>query len=195
MKAATRLVLASGSSYRRELLARLQVPFEVIVSHTDETRLPEETPQDLTVRLAVAKAQAVRAQAPDALIIGSDQVAMYDGEMVGKSGGFEEAARQLRRISGKTALLYTGLALVNAATGRTQTALALFQVTFRTLSEERITRYLQKERPYDCAGSVKSEGLGIALFDRFDGDDPTTLIGLPLIRLTRMLENEGFDVL
>ncbi|HUW97495.1 MAG TPA: nucleoside triphosphate pyrophosphatase [Acidiferrobacter sp.] len=195
MAALTRLVLASGSSYRRELMARLGVPFEAITSHVDESPLPGEAPEALTLRLALAKAEAVRAQAPDALIIGSDQVAVYDGEVVGKSGGFAEAARQLRRISGKTAVLYTGLALVNAATGHTQTAVAPFRVTFRVLSDERIRRYLNKEQPYDCAGSVKSEGLGIALFDHFDGDDPTTLIGLPLMRLTRMLENEGFEVI
>lgn len=190
-----RLVLASGSPYRKALLERLGVPFEVKVSQADEAPLPGESAEALTLRLALAKAWAVRPLAPDALIIGSDQVAVYDGEIVGKSGGFAEAARQLRRISGKTALLYTGLALLNARTGRAQTAVALFQVTFRPLSEERIARYLNKEQPYDCAGSVKSEGLGIALFDRFDGDDPTTLIGLPLIRLTRMLENEGYEVI
>ncbi len=190
-----RLVLASGSPYRKALLERLGVPFEVKVSPVDEASLPGESAEALTLRLALAKAWAVRPLAPDALIIGSDQVAVYDGEIVGKSGGFAEAARQLRRISGKTALLYTGLALLNARTGQTQTAVALFQVTFRPLSEERIARYLNKEQPYDCAGSVKSEGLGIALFDRFDGDDPTTLIGLPLIRLTRMLENEGYEVI
>ncbi len=190
-----RLVLASGSPYRKALLERLGVPFEVKVSQADEGPLPGESAEALTLRLALAKAEAVRPLAPDALIIGSDQVAVYDGEIVGKSGGFAEAARQLRRISGKTALLYTGLALLNARTGRAQTAVALFQVTFRPLSEERIARYLNKEQPYDCAGSVKSEGLGIALFDRFDGDDPTTLIGLPLIRLVRMLENENYEVI
>lgn len=190
-----RLVLASGSPYRKALLQRLGVPFEVKVSKADETPLPGENAEALTRRLAVAKAQAVRPLAPDALIIGSDQVAVYDGEIVGKSGGFAEAARQLRRISGKTALLYTGLALLNARSGRLQTEVALFQISFRPLTEERIARYLNAEQPYDCAGSVKSEGLGIALFDRFDGDDPTTLIGLPLIRLVRMLENEGYEVI
>ncbi|MDA8190322.1 MAG: Maf family protein, partial [Gammaproteobacteria bacterium] len=122
------------------------------------------------------------------------QVAEYDGEIVGKPGGFEEAARQLRRISGKTARLYTGLALLNAKTGHVQSEVALFEVVFRTLDERRITRYLEKEQPYDCAGSAKSEGLGIALFERFIGDDPTTLIGLPLIRLVRMLEAEGCEI-
>ncbi len=190
-----RLILASGSRYRHDLLARLKVPFEVMVSEADETARPGEGARELTERLAIAKASAVRAKAPDALIIGSDQVAEYDGEIVGKPGGFDEAARQLRRISGKTARLYTGLALLNAKTGRIQAEVALFEVTFRKLGEDHIARYLEKERPYDCAGSVKSEGLGIALFERFHGDDPNTLIGLPLIRLVRMLESEGFEVL
>lgn len=190
-----RLVLASGSSYRRALLARLGIPFEVIVSQTDEAQRPGESPETLSSRLAVAKARAVAAMAPGALVIGSDQVAVYDGEIVGKSGNFAEATRQLRRISGKTAMIYTGLALFNGATGRLQAEVALFEVAFRTLSDKQIARYLDKERPYDCAGSVKSEGLGIALFDRFNGDDPTTLIGLPLIRLTRMLESEGVEVI
>ncbi len=190
-----RLILASGSRYRHDLLARLKIPFEVMVSDADETARPNEDARALTERLAIAKAEAVRPRAADALIIGSDQVAEYDGEIVGKPGGFDEAARQLRRISGKTARLYTGLALLNARTGRIQSEVALFEVTFRRLGEEHITRYLQKERPFDCAGSVKSEGLGIALLERFQGDDPNTLIGLPLIRLVRMLEAEGFEVL
>lgn len=189
-----RLILASGSRYRYELLMRLKIPFEVLVSSVDETRRPGETAPDLTRRLAVAKARAVAAQAPGAVVIGSDQVAEYDGEIVGKPLGFEEACRQLRRISGKTALLHTGVALLNTATEQLHTDVALFRVTFRTLSDEQIIRYLRKEEPYDCAGSVKSEGLGIALFDNFDGDDPTTLIGLPLIRLTRMLEREGYEI-
>lgn len=190
-----RLVLASGSRYRHELLARLKVPFEVMVSDADETRYPGEDARALTERLAIAKARAIAPMAPDALIIGSDQLAEYDGEIVGKPGGLEEAARQLRRISGKTACLYTGLALLNAQTGHIQSEVALFEVVFRRLGERHIMRYLERERPYDCAGSVKSEGLGIALLERFIGDDPTTLIGLPLIRLVRMLEVEGFEVL
>lgn len=195
MASPQRLILASGSRYRHDLLARLKIAFEVMVSDADETAKPGEGARDLTERLAIAKAQAVRPKVPDALIIGSDQVAEYDGEIVGKPGGFDEAMRQLRRISGKTARLYTGLALVNARTGRIQSEVALFEVTFRKLGDEQITRYLQRERPYDCAGSVKSEGLGVALFERFQGDDPNTLIGLPLIRLVRMLEAEGIEVL
>ncbi len=194
MTAPQRLVLASGSRYRHELLTRLKIPFEVMVSDADETRHPGEDAGALTERLAIAKARAVGPMAPDALIIGSDQVAEYDGEIVGKPGGFDEAARQLRRISGKTARLYTGLAVLNARTGRVQSEVALFEVVFRALDERRISRYLEKERPYDCAGSAKSEGLGIALFERFIGDDPTTLIGLPLIRLVRMLETEGLEI-
>ena len=173
---------------------RLGLPFEVIVSQADESPLLHEAAPALTARLAVAKARAVAQHAPDALIIGSDQVAEYDGEIVGKPGDFTEAARQLRRISGKTARLYTGLALLNTRTGRLQTEVAPFEVTFRVLDEDRIARYLEKEQPYDCAGSVKSEGLGIALFERLAGDDPTTLIGLPLIRLVRMLENENIPI-
>ncbi|MDA8389697.1 MAG: Maf family nucleotide pyrophosphatase [Gammaproteobacteria bacterium] len=189
-----RLILASGSRYRRELLGRLGIPFEVRAPHVDESALPREAPPDLALRLAISKARAGGAGCDDALVIGSDQVADYNGEIVGKSGDFAEAKRQLMAISGKTAQLYTGLAVLNTRTGSLQTTVERFGVAFRTLSEACIERYLEREQPYDCAGSVKSEGLGIALLERFEGDDPTTLIGLPLIRLVRMLENEGMPV-
>ncbi|MFP5348516.1 MAG: Maf family protein [Gammaproteobacteria bacterium] len=190
-----RLVLASSSPYRRELLSRLKLPFETIVPDIDEASRPDETPQALVERLAVAKARAVAARTPDALVIGSDQVAVYDGAIVGKPHTHENAVRQLRSAAGKTVMLYTGLALVNAATGRVQSEVVPFGVTFRPLTEAQIENYLRKEQPYGCAGSVRSEGLGIALLERFDGDDPNTLIGLPLIRLVRMLEREGVALL
>lgn len=189
------LVLASSSPFRRELLSRLKLPFDVIVPDVDETPQPNETPQALVERLAVAKARAVVARAPRALIIGSDQVAVYDGVIVGKPHTHANAVRQLQSAAGKTVMLYTGLALVNAASGRVQSEVVPFGVTFRPLTADQIESYLRKEQPYGCAGSVRSEGLGIALLERFDGDDPNTLIGLPLIRLVRMLENEGVSVL
>lgn len=188
------LVLASSSPYRRQLLARLALPFDVIVPDIDETPRPDETPTALVERLAVAKARAVVPRAPSALIIGSDQVAVYDGAIVGKPHTHENAVRQLRTAAGKTVMLYTGLALINAATGRVQSEVIPFAVTFRPLTEAQIESYLRKEQPYGCAGSVRSEGLGIALLERFAGDDPNALIGLPLIRLVRMLENEGVGV-
>ena len=190
-----KLILASSSPYRRELLQRLGIPFEVIAPDVDETPAPGETPQALVERLAIAKARAVAGQRPDALVVGSDQVAVYDGTIVGKPLTHERAVEQLRRASGKTVTLYTGLALINGASGRTQNEVVPFQVTFRRLSDAQIENYLRKEQPYHCAGSVKSEGLGIALLERFEGDDPNTLIGLPLIRLVRMLELEGLTAI
>lgn len=189
------LVLASSSPFRRELLSRLKLPFDVIVPDVDETAQPNETPQALVERLAVAKARAVVARAPHALVIGSDQVAVYDGVIVGKPHTHANAVRQLQSAAGRTVMLYTGLALVNAASGRVQSEVVPFGVTFRALTDAQIERYLRKEQPYGCAGSVRSEGLGIALLERFEGDDPNALIGLPLIRLVRMLENEGVAVL
>jgi len=189
-----KLVLASSSPYRRELLARLRIPFEVVLPEVDETPRAGETPQALVERLAIEKAQAVAASVADALVIGSDQVAVYNGSIVGKPHGHERAVEQLRMASGRTVTLYTGLALVNTATGHVQCEVIPYRVTFRALTDELIESYLRKEKPYSCAGSVKSEGLGIALLERFEGDDPNTLIGLPLIRLVRMLEAEGFRV-
>lgn len=190
-----KLILASSSPYRRELLQRLRIPFEIVNPDVDETPCAGESPQTLVERLAIAKAQAVAGQHPDALVIGSDQVAVYDGTIVGKPLTHARAAEQLRRASGKTVTLYTGLALINAANGHIQRKVIPFRVMFRALSDDQIENYLRKEQPYHCAGSVKSEGLGIALIERFDGDDPNALIGLPLIDLVRMLEHEGMSVL
>ncbi|HEX7044680.1 MAG TPA: Maf family nucleotide pyrophosphatase [Burkholderiales bacterium] len=190
-----RLILASSSPYRRDLLARLGLPFEVAAPDVDEHPLPGESPQALVERLAVAKAEAVGRRAGDALVIGSDQAAVYAGVIVGKPGNHEAAVQQLRAASGRKVMLYTGIALLNTATGRVQSEVVPFGIQFRRLTDRQIENYLRKEQPYNCAGSVRSEGLGIALLERFEGDDPNALIGLPLIRLVRMLENEGVAVI
>jgi septum formation protein len=190
-----RLILASSSPFRRELLSRLMLPFEVVVPDVDETPHQRESPQALVERLAILKAQTVASRVRDALVIGSDQVAVHNGEIVGKPLTHERAVEQLKAASGRTVMLYTGLALINAVSGRVQSEVVPYGVSFRTLNEEQIETYLRKEQPYHCAGSVKSEGLGVALLERFDGEDPATLIGLPLIRLIRMLENEGLTVI
>lgn len=189
------LVLASASPFRRELLARLGVPFEVVAPQVDETQRPGETPGALVERLAIAKAQAVARERRGALVIGSDQVAVYGGIIAGKPATHADAVKQLRTASGRKVMLYTGLALVNASTGRVQSAVIPFGIQFRELSDAQIENYLRREQPYECAGSVRSEGLGIALLERFEGDDPNALIGLPLIRLVRMLEAEGVAVI
>lgn len=190
-----KLILASSSPFRRELLSRLMIPFEVVVPDVDETPRQHESPQALVERLAILKAQTVASKQSGALVIGSDQVAVHSGEIVGKPLTHERAVEQLRSASGKTVMLYTGLALVNSSSGRVQSEVVPYGVTFRALTELQIETYLRKEQPYHCAGSVKSEGLGAALLERFDGEDPATLIGLPLIRLIRMLENEGMAVI
>jgi septum formation protein len=189
-----KLILGSSSPFRRELLARLLIPFDVVVPDIDETPRPGEPPAQLVERLAIAKAQAVAAKQQDALVIGSDQVAVHGTEIVGKPLSHERAVQQLRTASGQAVTLYTGLALVNSTTGRVQSEVVPFRVVFRRLTERQIENYLRKEQPYHCAGSVKSEGLGVALLERFEGEDPATLIGLPLIRLVRMLESEGVSV-
>jgi septum formation protein len=189
-----KLILASSSPYRRALLARLKIPFEAIAPEVDESPRPREAPEQLVERLSVEKARKIADQHPDAIVIGSDQVAIYNGNIVGKPHSHERAVAQLREASGRTVTLYTGLALVNAATGSVQSEVIPYRVTFRPLTDRQIESYLLKEQPYACAGSVKSEGLGIALLEKFDGDDPNTLIGLPLIRLIRMLEHEGVHV-
>ena len=190
------LILASTSKYRRELLARLQLPFETISPQVDETALPGEAPRALALRLAVAKAQAVasairHAGRKDGLIIGSDQVAHCTGRVLDKPGTHERATGQLRFMRGKEIWFDTALALVNAASGRVQSEVVRIRVLLRDLTDAEIEGYLRKEQPYDCAGSAKSEGLGIALMAKLEGDDPTALIGLPLIALTRMLRAEG----
>ena len=190
-----KLILASSSPYRRELLERLKIPFEVMAPEVDETPRPGETPEKLVERLAIEKARKITGQKAGTLVIGSDQVAVYNGSIVGKPHNHDKAVEQLRSASGKTVTLYTGLALVNADTGRVQHEVIPYRVTFRALTDAQIESYLRKEQPYSCAGSVRSEGLGIALLERFEGDDPNTLIGLPLIRLVRMLENEGIKII
>jgi septum formation protein len=188
------LVLASTSPYRRELLSRLKLPFSVTSPEVDETPLPGETPEQTAYRLAIAKAQAVAAQHQDALIIGSDQVATLDGMQLGKPYTHENATRQLRTMRGKTVTFHTALCLHNSGNGNTQARVVPFMVQFRDLSDDDIERYLTKEQPYNCAGSAKAEGLGIALIEKMTGDDPNALIGLPLIALVEMLKNEGVSV-
>jgi len=176
------------------LLARLGLPFTVQAPDANETPHPGEDAPTLVARLATDKALAVARHHPEALIVGSDQAAVLDDEIIGKPGDHERAAAQLRRASGRTMTFYTGLCLLDSASGQRQVAVEPFRVVFRTLTEPRIERYLRREQPYHCAGSFKSEGLGIALFERLEGDDPTSLIGLPLIRLIRMLEAAGVEV-
>ena len=189
------LILASTSPFRRELLARLELPFDVRAPDTDETPQPGETVAALVARLAERKARAVMHNETSALIIGSDQAATLDGAIIGKPGDHPHAVAQLQRASGRVVIFYTGLCLLDCASGYCQVAVEPFRVVFRTLTAEMIENYLRREQPYHCAGSFKSEGLGIALFERLEGDDPTSLIGLPLIRLTRMLEAIGVMVL
>lgn len=188
------LVLGSTSRYRRELLERLRQPFEVLAPEVDETPLPGEAPAALAQRLALAKARAVAAQRPDAIVIGSDQVADLAGEPLGKPGNHERAVAQLRRMSGQTVLFQTALAVVCLETGFEASELAVVRVVFRQLDDATIERYLRAEQPYDCAGSAKSEGLGIALLERIDNDDPTALIGLPLIHTARLLRQAGLQL-
>lgn len=190
-----KLILASSSPYRRELLERLKIPFEVMAPEVDETPRLNESPSALVERLSIGKARKIAGHRPGTLVIGSDQVAVYNGSIVGKPYSHDKAVEQLRSASGKAVTLYTGLALLNADSGRVQHEVIPYRVTFRTLTETQIESYLRKEQPYSCAGSVKSEGLGIALLEKFEGDDPNTLIGLPLIRLVRMLENEGVKII
>ena len=189
------LILGSTSRYRRELLQRLKLPFEVVSPQVDETPQPGEAPAALALRLALAKAHAVAALHPHAVVIGSDQVADLDGEPIGKPGTHERAVAQLRRLSGRSAVFQTAVAVVRADTGYAQALLAPVTVHFRSLSEAEIERYLRVEEPYDCAGSAKSETLGIALLDAIDSDDPTALVGLPLIRTCRLLRAAGIDPL
>lgn len=184
------LVLASTSPFRRELLARLGIRFETAAPNIDESPLQDETPNALVRRLSEAKARAVGAGC-NGLIIGSDQVATTGTEILGKPGTHERAAAQLQQLSGKRVTFHTGLCLLNSASGALQLDVVTYGVVFRQLDAERIERYLQHDRPYNCAGSFKSEGLGITLFERMEGDDPTALIGLPLIRLTSMLGAAG----
>jgi septum formation protein len=190
-----RLVLGSTSPYRRDLLARLRIPFEVAAPDVDETPHANETPQQLACRLAMTKARTVAARFPAHVVIGSDQVADLAGQPLGKPGNHERAVAQLRQMRGQTVVFQTAVAVVCKNSGFAQMDLAQVRVLFRDLSDAEIEAYLLAETPYDCAGSAKSEGLGIALLERIDSDDPTALVGLPLIRTCRMLEAAGVRLL
>jgi septum formation protein len=190
-----KLILGSTSVYRRELLERLRIPFSVESPHVDESPLPGEAPATLARRLALAKAQAVAARFPDAVVIGSDQVADLDGQALGKPGNHARALVQLQQMSGKVVVFQTAIAVVCLASGFCDEALAPVKVKFRALTATEIEKYLLAEQPYDCAGSAKSEGLGITLLERIDNDDPTALVGLPLIRTAALLRAAGFELL
>ena len=190
----TNLVLASTSPFRQQILRKLNIEFIVDAPQVDESPLPQESPEALVKRLSEAKAKNVAQRHENALIIGSDQVAVLNQQILGKPGNHENAVNQLRAASGQQVTFLTGLCLYNSATGRTQTKCVPFTVHFRQLTNDQIERYLLLEQPYNCAGSFKSEGLGISLFEKLEGDDPNTLIGLPLIELIRMLYSEGIEV-
>jgi len=185
------LVLASTSPFRRALLGKLGLPFSCRSPLTDETPLPGEKAPDLVARLAATKAQAACRVGETALIIGSDQVALLGEQILGKPLNHANATAQLRLCCGRAVTFYTGLCLLNSQNGRRQVVVDRFKVHFRHLNDDQIERYLRREQPYQCAGSFKSEGLGICLFERLEGDDPNTLVGLPLIRLVELLDNEG----
>lgn len=189
------LVLASSSLFRRRLLRQLSVEFRTLDPAIDESPLPNEKPQTLVRRLSIAKARAVVSRAPTALIIGSDQVAVHRGEIVGKPRDHADAVAQLLASSGKTVTFFTSVALLNSGNGSLQAEVVPFAVRFRPLTREKIERYLEREKPYGCCASLRADGLGIALLDQLRGDDPTALIGLPLTVLSQMLEREGFRVL
>jgi septum formation protein len=189
------LILGSTSRYRKELLTRLRIPFETASPDVDETPHSNESPKDLALRLALAKARAVALKYPEAVVIGSDQVADLEGTPLGKPGNHANAILQLQRMRGKTVIFQTALSVVCIATAYERTDLAEVKVKFRDLSDAEIETYLRAEEPYDCAGSAKSEGLGIALLDAIDNDDPTALIGLPLIRTCQMLREAGVKLL
>lgn len=188
---AATLILASTSPYRRELLARLRLPFEVVSPQVDEAPWPGEAPAALAQRLALAKAQAVAQRHPAAVVIGSDQVAELDGAAIGKPGTHERAVEQLRAMRGRRVVFHTAVAVVKASTGYARALLAPVRVSFRDLGDDEIERYLRSEQPYDCAGSAKCETLGIALLEAIDSDDPTALVGLPLIATARLLRETG----
>ncbi|PLP98987.1 Maf-like protein [Cupriavidus pauculus] len=186
------LILGSSSPYRRELLARLQIPFEVATPDIDETPLSGERPDATALRLARLKAEAIAARHPGALVIGSDQVCTLDGMQIGKPGNHENALAQLQRMRGRTVTFHSALCLLDSRTGVAQLADVQTLVTFRNLTDAELDAYLRIETPYDCAGSAKAEGLGIALLSRVESDDPTALIGLPLVALTGMLRQVGY---
>jgi MAF protein len=189
------LILASSSPYRRELLSRFGIEFSTVSPVVDEKQLPNEGAEDLVLRLSKEKALAVARSHPEALIIGSDQVATVADLILGKPGDHQQAIEQLMRASGQRVTFYTGLVLYNSKSDNIQSSCVPFHVQFRNLQQSEVEHYLLKEQPYNCAGSFKSEGLGICLFERMEGEDPNALIGLPLIRLNQMLRNQGVDIL
>jgi len=189
------LVLGSTSPFRRDILDKLNLPFECAKPNIDETAKEGETPTELVERLAIEKAKAVADEFSDALIIGSDQVAVCEGEILGKPHNFENGFKQLRKFSGKAIVFNTGLCVYNSKTKQTLSVVEPFTVHFNDLSDDDITHYLHAEQPYNCAGSFKSEALGICLFKKLEGEDPNTLIGLPLIKLVALLKQQGLDVL
>jgi septum formation protein len=189
------LILASSSEFRRELLQKLQIPFSSISPRVDETPFENEKPHETALRLAQDKARKIGTDYPNALVIGCDQVATMDGEQLGKPLNHVNATRQLKSMRGREVIFHSALCLYNATTGNMQTEVVSYIVHFRQLSDEQIENYLNKEQPYQCAGSAKSEGLGIALMESMIGEDPNALIGLPLIKLINMLENENISVL
>jgi MAF protein len=187
-----KLILASTSPFRKEILNKLEVEFDTVSPEIDESAV---APQQLVERLSIAKAKAVADNNKSALVIGSDQVSVIDNQIIGKPHTHENAVKQLQNASGKTVTFYTGLCLYNSDTNQYQSEVVPFNVVFRELTEQKINSYLKKETPYNCAGSFKSEALGIVLFEKLEGDDPNTLMGLPLIRLVKMLEKENFSIL
>ncbi len=188
------IILGSTSPFRHNLLKKLRIDFTAVAPDIDEQALPNESPAELVSRLAFEKAVAVSTHYPNALIIGSDQVASIDQRLLGKPGNRENAIDQLLSASGRCVTFYTGLCLLNSFSGRKQVICETFRVHFRSLERHQIERYIDQEKPYNCAGSFKSEGLGISLFERLEGNDPNSLIGLPLIQLIRMLGNEGIQI-
>ena len=189
------LILASSSEYRRQLLQKLLIPFNSISPNVDESALAGEKPQETALRLAQEKAKKIGNEYPHALVIGCDQVATLDGEQLGKPLNHNNATKQLQKMRGREVVFHSALCLYNAATGNMQAVVVPYLVKFRQLSDDQIESYLTKEQPYHCAGSAKSEGLGIALIERMLGEDPNALIGLPLIKLITMLHNEGINVI
>ncbi|MFM8391447.1 MAG: Maf family nucleotide pyrophosphatase [Methylophilaceae bacterium] len=188
------LVLASSSIYRKKQLQQLQLNFSVIAPFIDETPLANETPKQTALRLSIEKARSVGLQHSNTLVIGCDQVASFEGKPLGKPLSHENAVKQLRIMQGKEIIFHSGICLFNAVTGNIQSSVVDIQVKFRSLTDQQIENYLMREQPYDCAGSAKSEGLGVALLDYIRGDDPNALIGLPLIQLVTMLEKEGIKI-
>lgn len=191
----TKLILASSSPFRRQILDKLQIEYTCISPDIDESQFENETASQLVKRLAENKARKIADSVSDSLVIGSDQVAVLGDEILGKPHTHANAVKQLEKLSGNTVTFLTGLALINSKTGQVQSEVVPFKVVFRSLSKQMIENYLKTEQPYSCAGSFKSEALGIVLFEKLEGEDPNTLVGLPLIRLVRMLENEGMNIL